>query len=317
MPPGAGNGEFDLIDRYFRDTGARGDVRLGVGDDGAVVVPPDRGLVQVVDTLVADVHFPAAAPARAVGHRALAVNLSDLAAMGAEPAWALLALTLNECDDDWLAGFADGFGALAAAHEVALIGGDTTRGPLTITVQASGFAEKPITRSGARIGDHVWVSGSLGAAAGGLQAWQEGWHGTDADALVARLLYPHPRVALGLGLSGNANAAVDISDGLIADAGHLAKASSVGLALSSRQLPVSDALVRCLGHEAALVLALRGGDDYELLFTAPAEHDDTVRAIASAANVDVTVIGDVVSGGGVQLDGEPVTGGWDHFAGRR
>ena len=318
MPDNASPGEFGLIDRYFRDAVARSDVQLGIGDDGALVEPPaERGLVQVIDTMVADVHFPAEAPGDAVGHRALAVNLSDLAAMGAEPAWALLSLTLPARDEDWLAGFAQGFSALAATHAVALIGGDTTRGPLTVTVQASGFVDTPLTRAGARIGDRVWVSGDLGSAAGGLHAWQGGWQGCDSDALIRRLLYPAPRVALGQTLVGVATAAIDISDGLLADAGHIAEASAVRFNLVANRLPIAETLTRQMGDTAAREAALRGGDDYELLFTAPAASDGAILAAAEQAGVEVTAIGDVTPGAGVELDGEAVTGGYDHFRGGR
>jgi len=308
-------GEFELIARYFHDTVARRDVALGVGDDGAVVQPPGHGqLVQVVDTLVEDRHFPANLPPDAVGHRVLAVNLSDLAAMGAEPAWALLALTLPKRDEAWLAGFARGLGALAAEHGMALIGGDTTRGPLTITIQATGFAGQSLRRDGAQPGDRVWVSGSLGAAAGGLQAWQSDWQGTDSDALRQRFLWPTARVGLGQGLAGLAGAAIDISDGLLADAGHIAGASGVGLYLDTGSLPVAAAATRVLGSGDALAAVLRGGDDYELLFTASPQRDTAVRQAAADAGVAATIIGEVAEGSGVYLDGEPASGGYDHFA---
>lgn len=312
----AAPGEFEIIDRYFREAVARPDVALGVGDDGAVVEPPpDRRLVQVIDTMIADVHFPAEAPGEAVGHRALAVNLSDLAAMGAEPAWALLSLTLAGRDEDWLAAFARGFSALASAHGVALIGGDTTRGPLAVTVQASGFVGQALTRSGACAGDRIWVSGDLGAAAGGLQAWQGGWQGPDADALIQRLLYPRPCLALGQALAGVATSAIDISDGLVADAGHIATASGCQLSLAADRLPLTPALTRQLDRPDALEAALRGGDDYELLFTAPAASDNSVREAGRRAGVAVTAIGEVGQGCGVYVDGALLTGGYDHFAG--
>ena len=307
-------GEFELIARYFHGMVRRDDVELGVGDDGALLTPPaDTRLVQVVDTLVADGHFPADADAHAVGHRALAVNLSDLAAMAAEPAWALLALTVPARDEAWLAEFAHGFQELAARYGVALVGGDTTRGPLTVTVQLSGFAERPLRRSGARPGDRVWVSGDLGAAAGGLRAWQAGWRDGDAHELIRRFLYPEPRCDLGAALAGVASAAIDISDGLVADAGHVAERSGAGLSLVSAQLPRAGALMRRLGDEDALELALRGGDDYELLFTAPPTHDADVEAAASRAGVAVTAIGDVTAGSGVRVDDQPAQGGYDHF----
>lgn len=315
MTVAAEPGEFELIDRYFRDAVARRDVELGVGDDGAVVAPPaDGGLIQVIDTLVADVHFPSDAPAEAVGHRALAVNLSDLAAMGAVPAWALLALTLPARDEDWLAGFANGFARLAAQHGVALIGGDTTRGPLSVTLQASGFAAVVMRRSGACVGDQVWVSGDLGAAAAGLQAWQNGSDDVATGALVRRLFYPEPRVSLGCELAGLVTAAIDVSDGLLADAGHIAAASGVALSLAGEHLPLTDALTEFLGLACAREAALRGGDDYELLFTAPPTNHDAVVRAAERAGAPVRVVGEVMPGAGVSVDGVEAVGGYDHFA---
>jgi thiamine-monophosphate kinase len=234
--------------------------------------------------------------------------------MGADPAWALLALTLPARDEDWLAGFAGGFKALAATHEVALIGGDTTRGPLSITVQLSGFAETSLRRCGARPGDRVWVSGDLGASAGGLQAWQAGWQDADSQTLIERFLYPEPRCSLGTALVGRASAAIDISDGLVADAGHIAERSGVGLHLLSSSLPRAAALSRRLGDDGAQAAALRGGDDYELLFTASPANDAGVADAASRVGVAVTAIGEVTQGSGVYVDGTEQRGGYDHFA---
>jgi thiamine-monophosphate kinase len=279
--------EFALIERYFSHCGAeRRDVELGVGDDAALLRPePSEDLVAAIDTLVAGVHFlPDAAP-ESIGHRALAVNLSDLAAMGARPAWALLALTLPAADERWLEGFARGFGALARAHDVALVGGDTTAGPLCVTVQVLGHVPRAsaLRRSGARPEDALFVSGSAGDAAAGLLLLKGGLKLEDAKAaseLRERFSFPTPRVALGERLRGHANACIDISDGLLGDAAKLAQASGCGVEIAYEELPVSQALVRAVGAERARYLALTGGDDYELCFTVPPAHiDELARAL--------------------------------------
>jgi thiamine-monophosphate kinase len=266
-------GEFALIDRYFRACGAqRADVVAGVGDDAALLaVPEDAELVAATDTLVAGVHFPQVSPAASIGHRALAVNLSDLAAMGARPAWALLALTLPEVQESWLEEFAAGFGALARAHEVQLVGGDTTRGPLCITVQLMGFAPRgtALRRSGGRPGDSLFVSGTPGDAAAGL-ALQEGRLRAPVAVhhyLRERFEKPSPRVALGERLREFASACIDVSDGLLADAAKLAQASGTGVEIHYAALPVSAALEQAAGAERAREFALTGGDDYELCFS--------------------------------------------------
>ena len=265
--------EFDLIDRYFRGCGAkRADVRLGVGDDAAILdCPADAELVVAVDTLVDGVHFPHGSPPASIGHRALAVNLSDLAAMGARPAWALLALTIPKADEPWLSEFAAGMATLARAHDVALVGGDTTSGPLCVTVQALGHVPRSsaLLRSGGSAGDALFVSGTPGDAAAGL-AIEQGklaLAGETAAYLRERFLYPAPRVALGERLRRYATACIDVSDGLLADATKLARASGCGVEIEYEKLPLSEALVRALGADRARELALGGGDDYELCFS--------------------------------------------------
>jgi len=274
--------EFELIERYFRDCGAaRSDVIAGIGDDAALVaVPPDTELVVATDTLVAGVHFPEGSPAASIGHRALAVNLSDLAAMGARAAWALLALTIPRAEEAWLAEFAAGFAALARAHRVALVGGDTTRGPLTVTVQLLGTVPPgaALRRCGGRAGDALFVSGTPGDAAAGL-ALEERRLAAEPLALAylrERFLWPTPRMALGERLRGHASACIDVSDGLLGDAGKLARASQTGVEISFAAVPVSEPLVRAVGEERARTLALTGGDDYELLF---AVHPEKVSAM--------------------------------------
>ncbi len=265
--------EFALIDRYFRNVGyKRPDVRLGIGDDAALLdSPAGCDLVAAIDTLVDGVHFPHGCPPASVGHRVLAVNLSDLAAMGAKPAWALLALTLPNIDEAWLSEFAAGFNDLARSHDVSLVGGDTTSGPLTATVQMLGHVPhgQALRRSGARPGDHVFVSGTPGDAAAGL-AVEQGRLQAATDGVTylrKRFLFPTPRMALGKSLRGYASACIDVSDGLLGDVGKLAHASGCGVELDYEKLPVSEALVEAVGDERARELALTGGDDYELCFT--------------------------------------------------
>jgi thiamine-monophosphate kinase len=282
--------EFSLIERFFSRCGAvRADVRLGVGDDAALLDSPhDQELVAAIDTLVAGVHFPVDAAPASIGHRALAVNLSDLAAMGARPAWALLALTLPDADEAWLAGFAQGFCTLAQSHDVALVGGDTTAGPLCVTVQVLGHVPRAcaLLRSGAAAGDALFVSGTPGDAAAGL-ALEQGLLKVDdaagGRALRARFLFPTPRVALGERLREFASACIDVSDGLLGDAAKLAGASGCGAEIGFDELPLSAELVQALGARRAGELALTGGDDYELLFSvAPARLAELERALPSA-----------------------------------
>jgi thiamine-monophosphate kinase len=314
-------GEFELIGRHFTGRGARReDVVAGVGDDGAVVAPPAGAeLVLALDTLVDGVHFPAGFDARFVGHRALAVNLSDLAAMGAEPAWALLGLTIPSPDEHWLAGFSAGFDALARRHGVALVGGDTTRGPLTVTVTVAGTVPEgaALRRDGARAGDDLWVSGTPGDAAAGLRILQGRLNaqGRAREALLARFQSPQARVALGVALRGIATACIDLSDGLLGDLGKLCAASGVGADLASRELPLSAGLCSVALPAERVQFALDGGDDYELLFTA--DPADRARLTALDAGVVLRRIGAVTGGGGVLVDGAPPARdaghGFDHF----
>jgi thiamine-monophosphate kinase len=317
-------GEFELISRYFANLGAeRGDVVLGVGDDGAVLAPPVHAeLVAVVDTLVEGVHFPRGAPAASVGHRAFAVNLSDLAAMGAEPAWALLALTLPSADESWLREFAAGAACIAREHGVALVGGDTTSGPLTISVQLIGFVPHgaALQRGGGKLGDAIVVSGTLGDAAAGLAVAQRKF---DADAharakLLARFEFPTPRCALGIALRSIASACIDVSDGLAGDLGKLAAASNCGAEIEVATLPLSPELASAVGETRAREFALTGGDDYELCFTVPPAKFAQLARLASSNVAPITRIGTLVAGDGVSLrHGASVTQfshrGFDHF----
>lgn len=315
--------EFDLIDRYFSRCGAlRPDVRLGVGDDAALLsCPPGELLVAAVDTLVEAVHFPRGCRPDSVGHRALAVNLSDLAAMGARPAWALLALTLPAVDEDWLARFAAGFTALAGTHQVALVGGDTTQGPLTVTVTLLGGVPTgtALRRSGATPGDALMVSGTPGDAAAGL-ALEQGRLAGAGEALRERFLFPTPRVALGERLRAYASACIDVSDGLLADALKLANASGCGVELDAASLPLSAPLQR-FGAQRAREFALCGGDDYELCFTVPAHQLTPLREALPPERWGYTRIGTVLAEPGARVMGEDgqlsvPTGGYDHFGSR-
>jgi thiamine-monophosphate kinase len=314
-------GEFDLIARYFSRSTARRDVLLGVGDDAALLdLPADRVLVAATDTLVEGRHFLADAPADSVGHQALAVNLSDLAAMGAEPAWALLSLALPSIEEDWLEGFADGLYSLAERHGVALVGGDTVRGPRVVTVTALGFVERgqALRRDGARPGDLLYVSGWPGEAAAGLAALRRGVTGATGHALVRRYRYAEPRIALGRELRGKATSAMDVSDGLLGDLDKLCTASGVGASVDLERLPVSDALSREYPAADCERFVLGGGDDYELLFTVPAAEADALESGLAAVSA-VHRIGCIEAQRGVRCarggrSVEVAVPGYDHFA---
>ena len=309
--------EFDLIARIRARAATRGDVVAGIGDDGAVLrVPAGHDLVVVSDTLNAGVHFPATTAPFDIGWKALAVNLSDLAAMGATPAWCTLALSVPEASAAWLEPFLDGFLGLAAQQGCALVGGDTTRGPLSLAVTAHGLLPhgSALLRSGAREGDDVWVTGTLGDAAAALAQWRAGDGARDAW-LRARLDRPTPRVEAGLALRGLATACIDISDGLAADLGHVLAASGVGATLDLDALPTSTALRDAFDAQAARRFQLTGGDDYELCFTAPR----AARTAIANFNLDATRIGHIDAIPGLRLrdaHGDTAfgaTAGWDHF----
>jgi thiamine-monophosphate kinase len=321
-------GEFALIDRFFRDCGARrADVALGVGDDAALLdCPPGMQLVAAIDTMVLGNHFLAHFSAESIGHRALAVNLSDMAAMGATPAWALLSLTLKDPDEAWLTGFARGFGELAKKHGVALVGGNTTSGPPCISVQILGHAPRPakMLRSGGRPGDVVFVSGSPGDSGGGLalELGKIAVPATSSDAaayLRQRFHFPTPRVELGIKLRDYATACIDVSDGLFGDAGKLAHASGCGATIEWERLPVSPQLVAVTGDTRARELALSGGEDYELCFTvSPTDVERMARELPpdrwgyAAIGVLNEAPGTFVSRSGTVMDFSH--SGWDHFS---
>jgi thiamine-monophosphate kinase len=317
--------EFDLIDRYFRACGAkRADVHVGVGDDAAILdCPAGAELVAAVDTLVDGVHFPHGSPPASVGHRALAVNLSDMAAMGARPAWALLALTLPAADESWLSEFAAGMAALARAHDVALVGGDTTSGPLCVSVQVLGHVPRTsaLLRSGGKAGDALFVSGTPGDAAAGLAIEQGRLAIAEQSAayLRERFLYPAPRLALGECLRRHASACIDVSDGLLADAAKLARASGCGVQITHAEVPVSEALVLAVGAERARELALTGGDDYELCFSVRPAHVARLLAELPPQRWGYTRIGTLREAPGAEVvrDGAVMSfshSGYDHFS---
>lgn len=315
--------EFSLIETFFRRpvTPAAG-VLAGIGDDCALLDPVAGVLAVTTDTLVADIHFPAMAPAFDVAQRALRVNLSDLAAMGAVPRWFLLALTLPTAEDDWLRAFSAGLFAVADVHDCALVGGDTTRGPLSVTITALGQvpANAALRRSGASAGDRVFVTGELGGAAAALADMMDTGGCSAADAtLNARYWYPEPRLREGMALRGIASAAIDISDGLVADLGHLARASGVGAELELARLPLCAAAVARFGAEQARDWALGGGDDYELCFTVPPARLAALEEAVRAGHLRALPIGHLVSGAGVSVRdgaGQNVAvngGGYRHF----
>ena len=318
--------EFSLIDRYFAAHSLRRpDVALGIGDDCAVLIPPpNQQLVVTMDTLVAGVHFFVDADPEGLGHKALAVNLSDLAAMGATPAWATLALTLPKADEDWLGRFCRGLFALADRYGVQLVGGDTTHGPvITVTIQAHGFVPPGLAlrRDGARPGDEIYVTGAPGDAGLALAAaYGKATVAPEYRAYIQqRLDRPEPRLAEGMALRGVASAAIDVSDGLAQDLGHILERSGVGARLEVERLPLSPALIISLGRDAAIVTALTGGDDYELCFTAPPGRAAQLETVAASWECRCARIGVITAEPGLQLvraDGSAFhleRLGYDHF----
>jgi len=315
--------EFDLIQKYFTRPAKR--TVLGVGDDAALLrVTEGYELAISTDLLLADRHFFADDDANAVGHKALAVNLSDLAAMGATPRWALLSLALPEANEKWLSGFSTGWFALAEAYGVSLIGGDTTRGPLAISVTIMGEVARgqALRRSGAKVGDEIWVSGTLGDAALALAYLQRRIVITPhaAASVLPRLHRPTPRVKLGLKLLELANSAIDISDGLLADLGHVLQASGVGAEIHLDAVPISETLRAYWQEDAARHAALAGGDDYELCFTAKAAQHTAIVHLGKRLKLPLSCIGTITREPGlIVLDADhhalDIQGsGFDHFA---
>lgn len=315
--------EFDLIEHYF--TRATPDAVLGVGDDAALVrVGDGMELAISTDMLVSGTHFFSDADPFMLGHKTLAVNISDMAAMGAQPRWATLSLSLPEEDAVWLERFSAGFFALADASKVSLIGGDTTRGPLNLCVTIMGEVPhgKALRRDGAKPGDEVWVSGKLGDAALAL-AHLQGDVELDAASFAdisTALHQPSPRVALGLALRGLANSAIDISDGLLGDLGHILERSGVAAEIDFAALPVSSRLRPYLAQPLGKRCVLAGGDDYELCFTVPATRHHEVEKISAQLGLPLSCVGRISAGKGCTVraaDGSVMTimeAGYDHFA---
>jgi len=324
--------EFDIIRRYFtRHQSLRDDVIVGIGDDGAVLrVPEGEDLVVSTDTLIAGIHFPEDTAPAAIGHKALAVNLSDLAAMGATPAWITLSLSLPAADPVWLEAFASAFFALANRYRAQLVGGDTCRGPLSVTVQVHGLvpAGRALRRQGARPGDSIYVTGTPGDAALALALVQAGKRNAAGCAeLFERLEFPLPRIEAGLALRDCASAVIDISDGLLADLGHVLASSGTGATLQADKLPRSAAFIRCLEMAGAAkergyyALPLAGGDDYELCFTVAPEKSALAEERLAGLPGGCTAIGVVEAATGLRClreDGSacPVArSGYQHFGG--
>ena len=319
-------GEFDLITRYFTRPAKR--AVLGVGDDCALwQIQPGMQLAVSTDMLVEGRHFLNTVPAKRLGHKALAVNLSDLAASGAKPVAFTLALAMPRIDETWLQGFSAGLLALADQHTCELVGGDTTQGPLTICITVMG--EVPpgdaLLRQGAQVGDDIYISGSVGDARLALEVMrgQLSLSASDFESCRQRMEQPQPRIALGLALRGVANACIDVSDGLAGDLGHVLKASQVGAVLTTDWVQDSAAIsvaMQSLPFARRLDMALASGDDYELLFTAAPEQAEAVQHAANEADVSVTCIGRITTGSGLQvldLQGVPMSrrfASFDHFA---
>ncbi|MCT7940838.1 thiamine-phosphate kinase [Shewanella holmiensis] len=316
--------EFQLIEQFFKNKGQkRRDVMLGIGDDCALVQPAEGKVIAIsCDTLVEGVHFFADMPAHALGYKSLAVNLSDLAAMGAEPAWMTLALSLPDVNQQWLADFSSGLFEAAEYYGVALVGGDTTRGPRCINVTINGQVPKgkALKRSGAKIGDWVFVTGSLGDSALGLDMLRNKQviKPEHKEYLLNRHYYPTPRVLAGQALRGLASSAIDLSDGLVSDLSHILKASNVGAVIDANAIPLSSSLTESVGAEQALAYALTGGEDYELLFTVPEAQRGAIDTALLHAGVKFVKIGQICSGNKIKftLDGQPFTPefkGFEHF----
>lgn len=325
------SGEFDIIRQYFNASrrAPRKDVALAIGDDCAITeIKANQRLAITTDTLVEGIHFlPTISPAD-LAYKALAVNLSDLAAMGAEPAWVSLALTLPKIDHVWLSEFSDSFFSVLDHYNIDLIGGDTTKGPLSITITAHGLLprDKALCRHGAEKGDWIYVTGSLGDSAAGLQLLQTQravqTRTAAEDYLIQRHLRPTPRVLLGQTIAPYASAAIDISDGLLADLSHILERSDVGASLKLESLPLSAPLCEVVGRQQAEMLALTGGEDYELCFTVADKNCNKLERALTHIGVDYVCIGQVRSkkiknrirlkrnGEKVEL---PIYSGFDHF----
>lgn len=288
--------EFSIIETYFRRQSKEKRVISGIGDDAAVIeIPTDQQMVTSIDTLVKDVHFSAGTLPRDLGYKALAVNLSDLAAMGAKPDTALLALTLEKINKKWLEDFSEGFFSLAEQYGVSLIGGDITKGPLCISVVVNGIVPigKAIYRSGAKVGDLIYVTGTIGDAGLALDLLNKKYKKIDLF-LLKRLHCPSPRITVGLVLRGIASAAIDISDGLISDLEKITFASKVGAKIYADRLPLSENLKQYCGLKKSWDHALASGDDYELCFTVPNKKASKLKRLFKNLNCEYQCIGEII-----------------------
>lgn len=318
--------EFEIIERFFIEANypLTNDLSLGPGDDCAILnPPPGQRLCFSIDTLVAGVHFPSTASAELIAHRSLAVNVSDLAAMGASPSFFMLALTLPEFDENWLREFSLAMAACARKYAIALAGGDLTRGPLSITVQVTGMlpGDVALTRSGARLDDDIYVTGFLGDAAAGLHIFQHKGipRSSHENYLYNRFAFPEARVMVGQALLKLATSAIDISDGLLGDLAHITGSSGRGALLYSHQIPLSRQLLASVAGKEVMQYALSGGDDYELCFTAHRDQRTAIDQVGRDSSVAMTRIGKIVADKGiicVDHSGAEVTvagGGYSHF----
>ena len=320
--------EFELIKQFFTEQAVkRKDVLLGIGDDCAVVTSTEnQNVVVTTDTLVAGVHFPLGTSPKAIGHKAVAVNLSDIAAMGAEPSWISLAITLPDVNDEWLAEFCEGAFELCEYYNVQLIGGDTTQGPLSITITAQGLTPegKYLSRSGAKSGDWLYVTGDLGDAALALLHLKDNvlTENEVIEQVQKKLDFPKPRVLAGQALREYASSAIDISDGLLADLGHICQASNVGANIVVDSIPMSEALKSSLLFDDAIQLALNGGDDYELLFTVSEDKKVGLETALSQTTAVITCIGQINASQTISttLNNKPVpiiSSGFQHFSSKK
>jgi thiamine-monophosphate kinase len=315
--------EFGLINTYFARAQVSSDVLLGIGDDCAIVQPPaGRHLVMSIDTMVEGVHFPKGTSAERIGVRVMCAALSDLAAMGARPHWFTLALTLPEADPEWVAGFADGLLSMANQHECCLIGGDTTRGPLCISIQVHGSVEpgRALRRSGARPDDIIYVTGNLGDGAAALAVIQKKMTVSPGvfSYLLKRFYAPTPRLVEGEILVGTASAVIDISDGLYADLGKICEASAVGALVDVSRLPISEHWRNYTAEDKRLEWALTGGDDYQLCFTVPREQVAKLEGWIKEGRITATAIGKITSKSDLVLvkngkSYDPPLKGYNHF----
>ncbi|GLS27885.1 thiamine-phosphate kinase [Marinibactrum halimedae] len=317
-------GEFQLIQEYFAKELSAFGVNLGIGDDCALLtVPEGRQLAVSMDTLVGGVHFPKNADPELIAERAVRVCVSDLAAMGAEPLWFTLGLTMPSSESNWLSGFSRGLFKAASEYNISLVGGDTTSGPLAITLQVHGsvLPDKALQRCNARVGDVIFVTGNLGDGAAALAVIKKEFEvGKSAFAyLMSRYYTPKARIREGQLLTKIGHAAIDVSDGLLADLGHICKASGVAAVIEAERLPISDPVKKLCDPDTAMTWALTGGDDYELCFTIPPSRLRVFEDLQAKYNFDCTAIGEIVSGDGVSCLSEgrvvlpPKSAGYEHF----